>query len=291
MSKNIFREVIPLTSRDCFLIFSRSKTDFNFPVHNHDAIELNLILNAAGAKRVVGNHEETISDKELVLLGRNTVHGWFKNECKSDNIKEVTVQIHHELLSDEFLKRTPLSNIKRMLENSESGVAFSPETIDNIAPRLLALAQKNSFDSIMELLSIIHQLSNSHNQRILSNPLDTAKVVKMNNTPIERIFEYINIHFAQRLTLEDVAGAIGITPASLSRFVKMSTGLTFTDNLNEIRLGHVSRMLIETTHSISEVAFECGFNNLANFNRIFKKRNKCTPGEFRTRYFGQRTFI
>jgi AraC-like DNA-binding protein len=291
MSKNIFREVIPLTSRDCFLIFSRNKKDFNFPVHSHDAIELNLILNAAGAKRVVGNHEETINDKELVLLGRNVTHGWLKNQCKNDDIKEVTIQVHPGLLSDEFLRRTPLSNIKRMLENSEGGIAFSPETIDEMAPRLLALAQKNSFDSIIELLSIIHQLSNSGNQRILSNPLDTAKVVKMNNTPIERIFEYINIHFAQRLALEEVAEAINITPASLSRFVKMSTGLTFTDNLNEIRLGHVSRMLIETTHSIAEVAFECGFNNLANFNRVFKKRNKCTPGEFRTRYFGQRTFI
>lgn len=291
MYKNIFREVVPLTSRDCFLIFSRSRKEFNFPVHSHDAIELNLILNAAGAKRIVGNHEETINDKELVLLGRNVTHGWLKNECKSDNIKEVTLQVHPELLSDEFLRRTPLGNIKRMLENAEGGIAFSSETVDEMAPRLLALVQKNSFDSIIELLSIIHQLSNSGNQRILSNPLDTAKVVKMKNVPIEQIFEYINIHFAQRLTLGEVANAIGIAGASLSRYVKMSTGLTFTDNLNEIRLGHVARMLIETTHSISEVAFECGFNNLANFNRIFKKRNKCTPGEFRTRYFGQRTFI
>jgi AraC-like DNA-binding protein len=84
-----------------------------------------------------------------------------------------------------------------------------------------------------------------------------------------------------------------MTEVAFSRFFKSRTGQTFIDMLNEIRLGHASRMLIETTNNITEIAYKCGFNNMSNFNRIFKKRKNCTPKEFRDTYAqsGVRTFI
>ena len=84
-----------------------------------------------------------------------------------------------------------------------------------------------------------------------------------------------------------------MTDVSFSRFFKRRTGKTFVDSLNEIRLGHASRMLIETSHGIAEVAYKCGFNNMSNFNRIFKKKKNCTPKEFRETYnaSGVRAFI
>ena len=79
--------------------------------------------------------------------------------------------------------------------------------------------------------------------------------------------------------------------SSFSRFIKQRTGFSFIDSLNEIRLGHVSRMLIDTTPSISEIAFKCGFNNMANFKRTFKKNKQCTPKEFRETYVGKKMFF
>ena len=79
--------------------------------------------------------------------------------------------------------------------------------------------------------------------------------------------------------------------ASFSRFIKKRIGSTFIDSLNEIRLGHATRMLIETTHNVAEVAYKCGFNNISNFNRTFKKRKGCTPKEFRGNFSGTRIFI
>jgi AraC-like DNA-binding protein len=79
--------------------------------------------------------------------------------------------------------------------------------------------------------------------------------------------------------------------ASFSRFIKKRTGKTFTDSLNDIRLGHATRMLINTTDTIAEVAFKCGFNNMSNFNRIFKRRKNTTPKSFRENYSGTRIFI
>jgi hypothetical protein len=96
MKTNIIREITPLTQSDCFTLFSRQKKQFDFPLHYHDEYELNLIINAEGAKRIIGNHIDKITDLELVFVGPNLTHGWFNHECKSDLIKEVTIQFHND---------------------------------------------------------------------------------------------------------------------------------------------------------------------------------------------------
>ena len=85
--------------------------------------------------------------------------------------------------------------------------------------------------------------------------------------------------------------ARNMTEVSFSRFIKNRTGISFIDGLNEIRLGHASRILIDTINSIAEVSYSCGFNNISNFNRLFKKKKGCTPKEFRGNFSGTRTFI
>jgi transcriptional regulator GlxA family with amidase domain len=83
-----------------------------------------------------------------------------------------------------------------------------------------------------------------------------------------------------------------MTDVSFSRFFRSRTGITFMDSLLEMRLGHASRLLIDTTQSVAEVAYNCGFNNISNFNRLFKKKKGCTPKEFRESYsYGSRVFI
>ena len=83
MLSDILREITPLTASDCFTIFSREKEKFDFPLHNHEEMELNLILNASGAKRIIGDHIDEIGDAELVFVGPNLPHGWFTHKCKS----------------------------------------------------------------------------------------------------------------------------------------------------------------------------------------------------------------
>src|SRR3954468_7141696 len=104
MSTTVIREITPLTQNDCFTIFSRVKQEFDFPLHNHEEMELNLILHARGAKRIVGDHIGEIDDVELVFVGSNLAHGWFNHNCRSKEIREVTLQFHKDLLDEKFLK-------------------------------------------------------------------------------------------------------------------------------------------------------------------------------------------
>jgi AraC-like DNA-binding protein len=264
-------------------------------LHNHDEFELNLILGGKGVKRIVGDHTEIIDDAELVLVGNNLPHGWFTNQYKWEEgmpeVKEITLQFHRDLFDDKFLRRNQLFFIRSLLDKSVRGISFSKDTIDRIMPRLLALAQKSGFDSILELMSILHDLSVSRNMRVLSNSTFTDENINFNSRRIEKVFAYMRDNYDKEITLEGVAKLAGMTEVSFSRFIKKRTGKTFIESLNEIRLGHTSRSLIDTTNTISEIAYKCGFNNLSYFNRIFKNKNGCTPKEFRENYAGTRTFI
>ena len=291
MKSDIMREITPLTQSDCFTLFSRVKKKFDFPLHYHEEYELNLIINAPGAKRIVGDHIEAIEDLELVLVGPNLYHAWFTHKCESSEIRELTLQFHKDLFEDRFLRRNQLSFIKTMFEKAQRGILFSRETIERLKPRILALGQKNGFDSVLELLSILHDLSTSRNMRTLSDAGSSNEPLHYNSRRIEKVFEYMNAHYSRAITLSEVAKVANMPEASFSRFIKKRIGSTFVDSLNEIRLGHATRMLIDTTYNVAEVAYKCGFNNISNFNRTFKKKKGCTPKEFRSNFSGTRIFI
>ena len=291
MKQDIMREITPLTQNDCFTLFSRKKKKFDFPLHYHDEYELNLIINAPGAKRIVGDHISVIEDLELVLVGPNLYHAWFTHHCETEDIRELTIQFHKDLFDDRLLRRNQLSFIRTMFEKAQRGILFSRETIERLQPRLLRLEQKHGFDSVLELLSILHDLSTSRDMHTLSDASSTNEQFNYNSRRIEKVFEYMNAHYGRAVTLLEVAKVANMPEASFSRFIKKRIGSTFIDSLNEIRLGHASRMLIDTTHNIAEVAYKCGFNNISNFNRIFKKKKGCTPTEFRENYSGTRIFI
>jgi AraC-like DNA-binding protein len=295
MSKSIIKEITPLTKADCFTLFSRFKTEFDFPLHYHEEYELNFIENAGGAQRVVGGDVAVIEDLELVLVGSNVRHAWFTHECKDKKIHEITIQFHKDLFSDIFLKRNQLGYIRGLFEKAQNGILFSRETIVRIAPRIKALERRSGFDSVLELMSILHDLSTSRNIRVLSTTTGAtpSDALYSDSRRIEKVVQFINENFGKAIRLGEAAKLAGMTETAFSRFFKAKTGVTFVDCLNEIRLGHASRMLIDTTNSIAEIAYDCGFNSISNFNRIFKKKKGSRPKEFRQNYSntGTRIFI
>ena len=288
---NIIKEITPLNNSDCFTIFERKKQDFDFPLHYHEEMELNFISNAFGARRVVGDHIEEIGDAELVLIGSNLPHVWETHKLAGQEIHEVTIQFHKDLFDERFLRRNQLRVIREMFEKSKCGILFSTETAAAIGPRLVKLNKKHGFDSVLELMSILHDLSTSRNMRTLSDATFTNAEFSYSSRRVEKVMEYINLNFDKQVNLAEVAKIANMTEVSFSRFFKSRTGISFIDNLTEVRLGHASRKLIDTTDAVAEVAYNCGFNNISNFNRIFKKKKGCTPKEFRENLSGKRVFV
>ncbi len=291
MALQIMKEITPLTSNDCFTIFSRTKNGFDFPLHYHEEFELNFIKNAKGAQRIIGNHIEEIQNMELVLVGSNLPHVWKTHKCKSKDILEITIQFHKDLFDDKLLRRNQLHFIRAMLEKSKMGILFSKEVAQTVSKRMEALSKKQGFDSVLELMAILHDLSTSRNMRLLSDSGYAGTHPPYNSRRIEIAMDYLNENFDKQISLGEVAKLVNMAEVSFSRFFKQRTGMSFIDSLIEIRLGHASRLLIDTTQSVAEIAYNCGFNNLSNFNRTFKNKKNVTPTEFRESMSGKRTFV
>lgn len=287
----VFREISPLNVYDCFTIFARPKKKFDFPLHSHEEFELNLIWNAKSAKRIVGYHMGEIDNLELVLVGPNLPHGWFTHRCTSEDISEITIQFHKDLFDEKLLNRNQLKNIRELLERSYQGILFSTETANIFKSHIEGLVTKRGFDSVLSFMSILNDLSASENTVTLSSGSAPDNKLNYNSRRLEKAFEFMRANYHQALTLADVSKIANMPEVSFSRFIKKRTGRTFIESLNEIRLGHASRLLIDTTQTIAEIAYKCGFNNLSYFNRIFKKKNNCTPKDFRENYAGTKVFI
>jgi transcriptional regulator GlxA family with amidase domain len=144
----------------------------------------------------------------------------------------------------------------------------------------------------MELMSILHDLSISRNIQLLSKSSFSNVQPSYKSKRIEKVMEYLRENFDKPIELSDVAHIANMTEVSFSRFMKAQLGVGFIDTLLDIRLGHASRLLIDTHQPIAEVAYSCGFNNISNFNRLFKKKKGCTPKAFREDYSNEtRVFI
>ncbi|NDV94821.1 AraC family transcriptional regulator [Dysgonomonas sp. 521] len=292
MKDSILREVTPLSQRDCFMIFSRVKKHFTFPLHVHAEFELNFIENGAGAKRVVGDSIEEIDNLELALIAAsNLEHGWLDHKCKSDEISEITIQFHGDLFNEQLLQRNQFRSVKEMFEKAAYGVTFAPDTIAQIKEQLYSLASEpEGAHSVLKLFGILYDLSMSP-MRELSSRSFNEQEQNYDSRRIERAYNYMLANYSNEVRLSDVANIVGMTEVAFSRFIKQRTGRNFIDSLNDIRLGHATRMLVDTTHSIAEISMICGFNNLSNFNRIFKKKKGCTPREFRENYKETKFFV
>ncbi|HAH22455.1 MAG TPA: AraC family transcriptional regulator [Prolixibacteraceae bacterium] len=282
---NIQREITPLAQGDCLLVFDRVKTHFDFPVHFHPEFELNFVFNAIDAERNVGDHKSLIQEYELVLVGPNVYHGWDNGQCKSDRIHEITIQFPRDLIHESLLSRNMMKPLKEMLANASAGILFDDHTTRLIAPRLQELSQRNGMEAFIELISILNILSVSEHQKLLCPfPLNSSNVA--NSDRIKKVYEYIERNYQEKIKVEEVADLLHMTETTLSRLMRQRTGKSFIDFLNDYRIGFATRWLTETNQSVSEIAFRCGFYNISNFNRIFKKNKGCTPGEYRMNFSG-----
>jgi AraC-like DNA-binding protein len=289
---DIHREITPLNQNDCFLVFERSRNNFNFPIHFHPEYEINFIYNAKGAKRTVGDHIDEIDNYELVLVGPNIYHGWedFKND-PNETLHEITIQFPENLFDSLILNKNILEPIKELFKSADRGILFSTETAIKLESKLSSLNSKSAFDNFLTFQSLLYDLAVSKNQKLLTSMTFKESSDSFKSVKVEKIFNYIKSNYSEVIRLEDAAAMVNMTVVTFSRLIKQQTGKTFVEFVNELRLGVATRKLIETNESISEICFVCGFNNISNFNRIFKKSKNCTPSEFRNNFVGTKNIF
>lgn len=297
--EKIITEITPLTEQDSFYMFDHRKDRYDYPLHKHAELELTFMENCTGVHRVVGDSIEVCGQYDLALIGSNLEHGWEQapNEVLIDvaagrEVREYVVQFSPDLLGESFLAKSQMSTLHTLFENAKRGIAFGLPAIMRIFTKLDQLsAEEPGFPRVLKLLEILYQLSLEEDYHLLATTSFAAVKTTADSRRVRKVEDYIDQHFKEEIRLQAVADLAGMTPTAFSRFFKIRTGRTLSDYIIDIRLGYAARQLVDTTTSVVEICYDSGFNNVSNFNRIFKKRKGCSPTMFRENYHKNKIFV
>jgi len=279
--------------KDVLYIADRHKKEFTYPIHNHEVYELNFVEHASGVRRIVGDSSEVIGEYDLVLItSPDLEHVWEQNTCKSDNIREITVQFDFNIGEDSLFGRNPFISMQKMMAEARKGLCFPLNAIMKVYGMLDTLSGiEDGFYAVTQFLTILYELSKCPGSRTLASSSFAKVEVEDDSRRILKVKNYINHNYMDELRLPALAAIAGMSSSAFSRFFKLRTGRNLSEYIIDIRLGYATRMLVDTSQSISEISFACGFNNLSNFNRIFKKKKNCSPSEFRENYHKTRIIV
>ena len=237
----------------------------------------------------------------LVRLGDNSymahkygklLSTWEQNDCRSEDIREITIQFDFSMSTETLFGRNPYSSITRMMQQAKKGLVFPMKAIMKVYGLLDTLSSvKDGFYAVQQFLTILYELSRCDGAKTLASTSYAKVTVEDDSRRILKVKNYISKNYMDELRLPELANMAGMSPSAFSRFFKLHTGRNISEYIIDLRLGYAARMLVDTAKSISEIGFDCGFNNLSNFNRIFKKKKGCSPSEFRENYHKTRIIV
>lgn len=282
----------PLTERDCLYIMDRRKMEFDVPVHTHNVWELSLIQGGKGLMRVVGDHVQEIGDLELVLITQCDLRHTWQGKCSGDGARIVTMQFPADLVSSSTLCKRQFRPIAKLFERARRGLMFSEPVMKKAVYEVdKMLEARDEFEQVLRFMHILYVLSKDEEAEALCSDSFANVQTKLESHRIEMVDAYLKEHYAEVIRLADLSALVNMTEVGFSRFFKRAMGVTLSDYLIGMRVGHASRMLVDTDMTVSEIAYACGFNNISNFNRLFRKHRTRSPQQFRNLYSRTRKLI
>jgi len=266
-----------------FICRRRIDPRFGFYWHVHPEIELTYIVRSRG-RRFVGDSIEPYDDGDLVLLGPNLPHTWDSDPRRAGRQEAVFCQFSESFLGPEFLRAPELAPVRRLLDRSAQGLRFSGKTQKAASRRMEGMDRLQGVPRLATLLEVLDLLARSRDVRPLSSREFVPALRSGDAGRIDRVCRILNERCTERITLAEAAAAAHLSVPAFSRFFRRKTGRTLVAYLNELRTGLACRELIETDRSVSDIAFDSGFNNLSNFNRRFLALKGMSPREFRRQF-------
>lgn len=260
--------------------------------HYHYEYELLYNIQNNGT-RFVGDSIEPFSNGDLVLVGPNIPHYWrsdlsYYNEGSKKVAKVILAHFVRDFAGPDFFSMPEMKNAAQLLERARNGIAFYGEETKKAKELLCRMINENGWKKALCLVSVLCELAEIPDSRILATVGFCQALSKnRNEEKISDIYNFLVRNHDQELNLNKVADHAKMNPSAFCRYFKYATNKTFSEALNEIRIGIACRNLINTSLSISQIAYACGYQYIPYFNRQFLKIKNCTPLEFRHKYMSR----
>ena len=263
-------------------------SDYGTRWHFHPEFQLTLAVRSSG-HRVVGDSIAPLTDGDMVLLGSNLPHVWHQDEDKG-GVDAIVVRFEENFLGREFLDRPEMEGVRRLLRRAARGLEVRGQTRREVAQRLRHLAGASGLTRVVDLLAILDLLARAKDLRALASASYEPTLHATDQGRMERVCDFIHEHLTEDIDRAQLAKLAHLSEGAFSRFFRSRTGKTVPEYINEVRIGRACRLIAEDQHNITDIALDCGYRNLANFNRRFREVVGRTPREYRAqmRTFGGR---
>ncbi len=274
---------IPSESNLFKVEFQNTSEVFDYPWHYHPELEITYILNGKGV-RYVGNTIENFYEDDLVLLGSNLPHAWNHTADPSQQVIAIVIYLKEEFLDKTWMHSIEFESVRKLLEAMRKGIKIDTHVANRLKPKFIDLLNASSFERLMILLQILHELSLNTEFRYLC---EQEFMVDLNFNDKERInavYKYIQANYKKQISLADIASRLNMTEEYFSRFFSKTMKKPFFEFLNEYKINRACKLLIETDKQVSEVCYASGFESLPFFYRQFKKFKNCQPKNYRQDY-------
>ncbi|UOQ96754.1 AraC family transcriptional regulator [Hymenobacter sp. 5317J-9] len=280
---------VPVAPQSSFSVRHDQKPNFGTVWHYHPELELHYVIKGEGV-RLMGDNISNFSSGEIVLLGANLPHTWRCNEeyfqgNPEKEVEAIVIQFLPECLGRYLFGLPEAYLIPKLFEKAKSGLLITGKAKAKLAPLMRQAVHATDLDRIIIFLSILKILSETAEVKTIASEHHAFK--QSNESDVQRINKVCNYtlsNYKKEITLDEIASISNLSVTSFCRYFKLITKKTYYDFLIEIRISQACRQLIEDKLPTEVICFECGFNNVSNFYRHFKKITKMTPLEYKKKY-------
>ncbi|HEY3372955.1 MAG TPA: AraC family transcriptional regulator [Prolixibacteraceae bacterium] len=279
-----FYERLPKEAEFCINCLDILCPSLSVPWHIHPETEIIYVEKGSG-NRWVGDHSEAFSEGDVGLVGPNLPHVWKNAPIYSENIPGfqahvLVVHFHEDIFKGSLAILPQMHGINQLLFESLYGIKFFGSAREQIQIQMRKMIKTTGIEKLIGLIKLLDFMSKTEEKQLLASEGYSKIRKSAHYDHFEKTRRFIIENFQQNITLETVSAFIGMTPTSFCRYFKKHTNKSFHTFLNEIRIGHACKLLIENKMKISGVCYESGFSNLSNFNEQFKKIKGFTPSQF-----------
>ncbi len=253
--------------------------------HYHKEYEILYNIENSGT-RFVGDSIRRFNNGDLVLVGPHIPHYWHSDDRYFEGIEDlsakvVLIQFDEFFLGEKFTGLPEMKKMRSLFLKAAHGIRFRGRDATKIGEKIIQISEEQNWKKLLLMVEMLCMMSEAKDYELLSSKGFTEASKYANQEKMSDLFNFMITNFQRDLKLEEAASRANMNISAFCRYFKKSTSKTFSHALNEIRIGFACKKMISSDRSISEIAFECGFNNISYFNRVFKNIKQVTPQKYR----------
>jgi AraC-like DNA-binding protein len=274
---------------DSSIAVKREITPFmDYPLHYHPEFEIIYVEKSYGI-RLMGNHIGHFNDGDLMFISPYLPHVWKNdNDFYQDNqnlfVDVYVIHFKEDALQSGFFDLPEFVHIKKLFKLGQQGMLIKDADYQNIVDLIKNVYNSSGFDRLMLFLKTLDTIAKTEDYELLSNQGFTHSLNNADSERINKVMNFLMENYTREVELEEVASLVNLNKSSFCRYFKYRTHKTCSQFLNEIRIAHACKLLVNGEMTISEICYETGYNNISHFNRQFKLITGLTAKEYAKKY-------